>query len=142
MRGVSMFTRAHQLLRWATVPEQSGPKREGCCAPFRWGSWVSTYNNVAWAEAYLRIKWHIDPSSRLATTYIHGPKSGDCCAPAGEAGSPSNTMWPGPRLTSTQDRQTNKQTNRQTDRQTDRQRSDSIGRTVYKRSLNKSRSAQ
>jgi len=24
--------------------------------------------NVAWAEAYLRTKWHLDPSSRLATT--------------------------------------------------------------------------
>jgi len=25
-----------------------------------------------WADAYLRTKWHLDPSSRLAT--IHGPK--------------------------------------------------------------------
>jgi len=25
-------------------------------------------NNVAWAEAYLLTKWHLDPSSRLATT--------------------------------------------------------------------------
>jgi len=26
--------------------------------------------NVAWAEAYLPTKWHIDPSSRLATIDI------------------------------------------------------------------------
>ena len=25
-------------------------------------------NDMAWAEAYLRTKWHIDPSSRLVTT--------------------------------------------------------------------------
>jgi len=31
----------------------------------------------------------------------HGPKRGGCYAPfAGRAGSPSNTMWPGPRPTS------------------------------------------
>jgi len=24
--------------------------------------------SVAWAKAYLRTKWHLDPSSRLATT--------------------------------------------------------------------------
>jgi len=33
-------TRVQQLLRWATVPEQSGPKCGGCCAPFRVRSWV------------------------------------------------------------------------------------------------------
>ena len=26
--------------------------------------------NVALAVAYLRTKWHLDPSSRLATTYM------------------------------------------------------------------------
>jgi len=33
------ITRAQQLLRWAIVPEQSGPKSEGegCCALFREG---------------------------------------------------------------------------------------------------------
>jgi len=42
-----------------------------------WGSWVPSpqsrrqcYNTVAWAEAYLRTKWHLDPSSRLATIDI------------------------------------------------------------------------
>jgi len=32
---------------------------------------------VARAEAYLHTKWHLDPSSRLATKL----KSGGCCAP-------------------------------------------------------------
>ena len=45
-------TRARQLLRWATMPEQSGQKSRGLLCPFPWG------------------------------------------------GSPSSTMWPGPRPTS------------------------------------------
>jgi len=50
-------------------------------------------------EAYLCTKWHLDPSSHLAT--IHGPKVGGCSAPfLGGARSPSNTMLPGPRPTS------------------------------------------
>ena len=46
-----------------------------------------------------RVKWHFDPCSCLAT--VHGPILG-CCAPPtlGGAGSPSNTMPPGPRSTS------------------------------------------
>ena len=31
------------------------------------GSWVPVQHNVAWAEAYLHTKWHLDPSNRLAT---------------------------------------------------------------------------
>jgi len=31
-------------------------------------SWVLIWLNVAWVEAYLRTKWHNDPSSRLAIT--------------------------------------------------------------------------
>ena len=38
-------------------------------------------------------KWHLDPSSHLATTAL--PPLGE----GGGAGSPSNTMWPGPRPT-------------------------------------------
>ena len=41
----------------------------GCCAPFRGGSWVPIWNNVTWAKAYLRIKWHLDTSNRLATIH-------------------------------------------------------------------------
>jgi len=45
-------------------------------------------------------KWHLDPCSRLATKDM-GRKLGGCCASfwRGGAGSPSNTMWPGPRPT-------------------------------------------
>jgi len=32
-------------------------------------SWVPIQHNVAWAEAYLRTKWHLDPSNRLATIH-------------------------------------------------------------------------
>jgi len=53
---------------------------------------------MAWAEAYLRTKWHLDPCSRLVTTDM-GRKLGDC-VPFWGAGSPSSTMWPGPRPTS------------------------------------------
>jgi len=50
---------------------------------------------MAWAEAYVRTKWNIDPFSRLAT--INGPKIGGCCPPF-LAGSPSSKMslWPRP----------------------------------------------
>jgi len=60
-----------------------------------------TKHNVAWAEAYLPAKWHLDPSSRLATIDM-GRKLGGC-APfswGGGAGFPSNTKSPWPRSTS------------------------------------------
>ena len=44
-----------------------GPKNwVGSCAFFLGGA-GSPPNTVAWAEAYLRNKWHLDPSSHLAT---------------------------------------------------------------------------
>jgi len=52
--------------RLATV--DMGRKEGGCCAPFREGEFGPIYYNVAWAEAYLRTKWHLDSSSRLAAT--------------------------------------------------------------------------
>jgi len=39
-------------------------------------------HSVAWAEAYLHTMWHLDPSSRLATTDM-GRKLGGLC-PFGE----------------------------------------------------------
>ena len=57
-------------------------------------------NNVAWAEVYLRTKWHRGPSSRLATTEI-GRKLGELCPfRGGGAGSTSNTKSPGRKPTS------------------------------------------
>jgi len=37
---------------------------------FLGGSWVPIEHKVAWTEAYLNTKWHVSPSSRLATTDI------------------------------------------------------------------------
>jgi len=59
------------------------------------GSWVPMQHNVAWAEVYLRTKWHLDPSSRLTATDMGRklwavPLWGDWI----------NTMSPGPRPTS------------------------------------------
>jgi len=55
--------------------------------------------NAAWAETYLCTKWHLDPSSRLATTDM-GWKVWVLCPFWGRAGSPSNTIWPWLRPTS------------------------------------------
>jgi len=48
--------------------------------------------NVGWDEAYLRTQWHIDPSSRLATTDI-GRKLGRAVPLLGGG------SWLGPHLT-------------------------------------------
>jgi len=55
------------------------------CVPLLWGA-------VAWAQAYIRTQWHLDPSSRLDTTDM-GRKLR--AVPLGGSGSPSNTMSPG-----------------------------------------------
>jgi len=55
---------------------------------------------MAWDEAYLCTKWHLDSSSRLATIGM-GRKLGALpLFGGGEAGFPSNTMWPAPTPTS------------------------------------------
>ena len=58
-------------------------------------------NNVAWAEVYLRTKWHPDPSSSLATIDM-GQKLAEGAVPffCGWGWVPSNTKSPGPRPTS------------------------------------------
>jgi len=38
----------------------------GLCPLGEW-SWVRIKHNIARAEAYLRTKWRLDPSSRLVT---------------------------------------------------------------------------
>jgi len=60
-----------------------GPKLgEGGRALFSVGCLVSIEHKIAWAEAYLHTKWHLSPSSSLATT-DNGRKLGGC-APLGE----------------------------------------------------------
>ena len=70
----------------------------GLHAPFG-GTWVSIKHNVAWAEAYLRTKWHLDPSSRLVTIDM-GRKVGGTVPFRRGSWAPSNTVWPGSRPTS------------------------------------------
>ena len=55
---------------------------------------------MAWADAYLHAKFHLDQSNHLATTDIG--QIGGAVRPflEGGAGSPSNIMSPGPRPTS------------------------------------------
>ena len=61
---------------------------------------VVYFHTVARAEAYHRTKWHLDPYSCLATTNM-GQKLGAVPPFWGRgAGSPSSTMWHGPRPTS------------------------------------------
>jgi len=33
------------------------------------GTWVPIYHKVAWAEAYLHVKLHLDPSNRFAAVH-------------------------------------------------------------------------
>jgi len=124
----------HVSSRLATI--DVGQKLAGELCLFSCGSWVLIKHKVAWTEAYLRNKWHLDPSSHLATIDM-GLKLGGSAPFLGRgAGSPSNTMWPGPRPTCMSSFILSHPTiwpqyTNVTDRQ-DRtgQRSDSIGRTV------------
>ena len=72
-------------------------RKVGAAVPLSVGSWVSIF---IWAEAYLRTKWHLDPSSRLATM-IRAEKWWGCSAHFFRGtGSRSNTILPGLRPTS------------------------------------------
>ena len=83
--------------RLATI--DMGQKLGGSSAFFSWRSWVPIKHKVAWAEAYLRNKWHLDPSSHLATIDM-GLKLGGSVPFLGRAGrSPFNTMSLGSRPT-------------------------------------------
>ena len=72
-------------------PQQTWAKNWGAL-PLggRW-SCVRIKHNVARAEAYLRTKWHLDPSSRWAIIEM-GRKLGDCVPFGRGPVSPSNTV--------------------------------------------------
>ena len=81
---------------WATVATiDMGWKEEGsCCAPFAAGGGTGSTSNTMWPEVYFHTKWHLDPSSRLATIDM-GRTLGAVPPFLGRgAGSQSNTMWP------------------------------------------------
>jgi len=102
-------------------------------------SWVRIQHNVARAEAYLPTKWHLDPSSHLATTDMSRKLGGLCPFGGGGAGSHCVAraeaylhakfhLDPSNRLATVHQR------HRQ---DMDRQRSDSIGRTVLQQRSNR-----
>ena len=100
-----------------------GSKIGGCAPVLGRGAGSPVYHTVAWVQAYLPTKWHLDPSCHLATTNI-GRKLGavsrwgwgPACQVAKFHLDPSNRLA------------TIHQRHRQ-DR-TDRKRSDRIGRIV------------
>jgi len=87
--AVSCASTAQQRLRWATVPQQSGPKSGGgsCCALFRgggrggsrWGR-SNTMSPGPRPTSVPTTKWYPDASSGLATI-DSGRKLGFCCVP-------------------------------------------------------------
>jgi len=95
--NLNFLKRAQQLLRWATVPEQSGPKSGGggCCAPFRGGA-GSPSNTISPGPcmASVRSGILIHP---VVWPQTWAEKWGAAVPLSGRAGSPSNTMWHGPR---------------------------------------------
>ena len=77
-------------------------QKEGVAVPLSGGGEAGSPSNTMWpwAEVYLYTKWQLNPSSHLATTDM-GRKLGRVVPLWGQGtGSPSNTMSPGPRLTS------------------------------------------
>jgi len=98
------------LIHPAVWHNRHGPKSWGCCATYFWGRWVTPHLTHCrlgrGLPPYQVASWSIQPFGHNR----HGPKiEGDCLckialirAPflGGGAGSPFNTMWPGPRPTS------------------------------------------
>jgi len=88
---------SYQVASWAIQPfarNRHGPKSGWLC-PFLGGGWGPIQHSVACAAVYLRTKWHLDQSSRLATT-DKGRKLGAVPPFWGwGTGSPPSTMWPG-----------------------------------------------
>jgi len=53
-----------------------GRKVGDCWAPLGGGSWAPFSHNVVMAEAFLRTKWHLDPSNRLVTIHERHRQTG------------------------------------------------------------------
>jgi len=125
-----------QVPSWSIQPfghNRRGPKIGGSALFFGRGLDPHT-TQCHLGRAYLPTKWHLDPSSHVATTDMGQKLGGLCPFGGGGAGSPSNAMWPGPRPTCMPSfilihPTVWPQCTNVTDR-TDKQWSDSIGRTV------------
>jgi len=72
-------------------------RKIGGCAPLGGRKLGSHLAQCRLGRHLPRTKWHLDQFSRLATTDMGRELGG--CAHLGGAGSPSNTVWPGPRHT-------------------------------------------
>ena len=126
----------YQVASWSIQPfghNRRGPKIGGSALFFGRGLDPHT-TQCHLGRAYLPTKWHLDPSSHVATTDMGQKLGGLCPFGGGGAGSPSNAMWPGPRPTCMPSfilihPTVWPQCTNVTDR-TDKQWSDSIGRTV------------
>jgi len=81
------------------------------------------------AEAYLRTKWHLDPSSRLATIYTDQKLGARPLFGAGD-GSPSNKVAWAEAYLHAKFPTVSPQYSKVRDRPTGHQQSDTIGRTV------------
>jgi len=68
------FVSSGILIHPAVWPQQTWAKYWELC-PFL-GRAGSPSNNVAWAEAYLHTKWHLDPFNCLATIHQRHKQSG------------------------------------------------------------------
>ena len=93
--GLGLGLSLCQVASWSIQPfghntwaEKRGG--EGAAVPSFFRLDRPPYNNVAWAEAYLRMKWHLDQTCRLATTDMGWKLRG--CAPLRRGGA-------GPHLT-------------------------------------------
>jgi len=75
------------------------PENWGRCAPFKAGG-AATPSKTLSPEVYLGTKWHLDPSSGLATTAMSHKLGGAVSFFLGGAGYPSNTKSTGQRPTS------------------------------------------
>ena len=87
------------LIHLVIWPQRTWPNFWRGAAPF--GVELGPYlTQFCPGRAYHRTKWHLDPSSRLATTNIRR-KLGVCpLLGEGELRPPSSTVWPGVRPTS------------------------------------------
>jgi len=98
-------TKPRQELSSCSDGQPFGHNRHGPKSGWRWGPFLggagSPSNTMSPGRAvvYFRTKWHLDPSSHLATTDT-SRKFGGCAPFSGGAGSPCNIMSLGPRPTS------------------------------------------
>jgi len=81
-------------------PPQTWAENWGCCAPLGEGLGPHLTHCRLYRSLLPYTKWHLNPCSHLATIDMGRKLGGHSQFWGGEAGSSSNTMWPGTRPTS------------------------------------------